>query len=104
MVEQVAVVWLSQISFKKLSMAHALPSREFRWSRSHSEDRERRSFSTVNSPWLPLTFFYRTRVTQDPFLANVRVDSQAGVGNRKKWKYRRETEPLIPSKTVNHAE
>lgn len=29
-----------------------------------------------------LTFFNRTRVEQDPFLSNVKVDSQAGVGKR----------------------
>lgn len=92
------VVWHLLISFKRQqSMAHTLPSREFRWSRSHAEDRGRGSFSTCNLPWLPLTFFNG----KDPFLANVKVDSQARV---RQGKYRRETEPLIPSKTVNHAE
>lgn len=47
---------------------------------------------------------FSTELELDSFLANVNVDSQAGVGKGKRWKYRRETEPLIPSKTVNHAE
>lgn len=68
------------ISFRKLqSMARTLPSREFRWSRSHAEDRETESFSTRNSLWLPLTFLNRTSVGEDTFLSNVKVDSQAGV-------------------------
>lgn len=54
-------------------------------------------------PWLPLTFVNRTRVRQDPFLANVKVESQAEVGGEQKGNIG-ETEPLIPSKTVNHAE
>lgn len=50
---------------------------------------------------------FSTEIKSDttPFLPNVRVDSQAAVGKVKiKRKHRRETEPLIPSKTVNHAE
>lgn len=41
-------------------------------------------------PWLPLTFVNRTRVRQDPFLANVKVESQAEVGGGTKGKYRRD--------------
>ena len=99
------VVSNSVISFKKQqSMAHTLPSREFRWRRSHAEYRERRRFSNCNLPWLPFTFSNRTNIRKDLVLANVKVDSQAGVGKGKGGKYRKETELLIPSKTVNHAE
>lgn len=52
------IVWHVLISFKKQSMIHIRPSKEFRWSRNHAEHRERAKlvfFSICNVPWLPLT-------------------------------------------------
>lgn len=69
-------------TYTEQSMAHTLPSRVFRLSRSHVEDRER--FSSA-LPQLPLTFLDRTGVTKDPILTNVDY-GKPGLNSKKKRK------------------
>lgn len=72
------IVWHSVISFKiQQSMAHTLPSKEFRWSRSHVEDRDReRVLVLVTCPGFPT---HLSTAIEDLILTNVILDSQAGV-------------------------
>lgn len=67
-------------------MAHTLPSREFRWSRSHAEDRERGEgvLVLVTCPGFLSHFSTELKSKKDLILTNVKVESQAGVKGKER--------------------